>query len=59
VRNRADEVIAALNLGTITARFELKKTAVVAAVKQSANRLSRRLGWIPDRQGSGAANGRR
>jgi IclR family pca regulon transcriptional regulator len=59
VRNRDDEVIAALNLGTITVRFELKKTAIVVAVKQSANRLSRRLGWSPGRQGSGAANGRR
>jgi IclR family transcriptional regulator, pca regulon regulatory protein len=53
VRNREGEVIAALNLGTITIRFELKKAAIVAAVKQAANRLSRRLGWMPGRPASG------
>lgn len=58
VRNREGEVIAALNLGTVTIRFELKKAALIAAVKQAANRLSRRLGWIAARQGSGASTRR-
>ncbi len=59
VRNREGQVIAALNLGTVTIRFEPKKATLVASVKQAADRLSRRLGWIAGRQSTGAASGRR
>jgi IclR family transcriptional regulator, pca regulon regulatory protein len=45
LRNREGTVIAALNLGTVTARFELNKASLISGVKQAAARLSRRLGW--------------
>jgi hypothetical protein len=43
----------------VTIRFEPKKATLIASVKQAADRLSRRLGWIAGRQSTGAASGRR
>lgn len=45
VRDHDGNVIAALNLGTLTARFQLRGAEFIAAVKDSAAEISRRIGY--------------
>jgi DNA-binding IclR family transcriptional regulator len=45
VRDRDGIVAAALNLGTPTARFHLRRDAIIMAVKHAAAQVSRRFGY--------------
>jgi DNA-binding IclR family transcriptional regulator len=45
IRDRDGNVVAALNLGTLAARFQLRRDDMIAAVKDSALKISRRIGY--------------
>jgi DNA-binding IclR family transcriptional regulator len=47
VRDREGAVVAALNLGTLTARFHLRRDEIIASVKDAAAQVSRRFGYQP------------
>lgn len=44
VRDHDGVVVAALNLGTLTMRFQLRRDEIIAAVKDAADQVSRRFG---------------
>ena len=44
IRDRDDNVVAALNLGTLTVRFRMRREEMIAAVKDCAGKISRRIG---------------
>ncbi|OCW57049.1 IclR family transcriptional regulator [Hoeflea olei] len=45
IRNAAGEVVAVLDIATVTARFELRRDEMLAAVLDGAERISLRLGY--------------
>jgi DNA-binding IclR family transcriptional regulator len=45
VRDREGQVIAALNLGAVTMRFHARRDEFIAMLKESAARISKRLGY--------------
>jgi DNA-binding IclR family transcriptional regulator len=58
VRDRDGNVVAALNLGTLAARFQMRREEIIAAVKDCANRISRRIGYIAGKAEPAAGRGR-
>jgi IclR family transcriptional regulator, pca regulon regulatory protein len=55
VRDRDGSVMAALNLGTLTARFHLNRDQIITAVKDAAVQVSRRFGYDGSRASSSLA----
>ncbi|MAC80094.1 MAG: transcriptional regulator [Rhodobacteraceae bacterium] len=51
IRNAAGEVVAVIDVATVTARYEQRREDMLAAVLEGAERLSARLGYRP---GAGA-----
>jgi IclR family pca regulon transcriptional regulator len=49
IRGQENTVMAALNLGTLTARFQMRREEIIAAVKDSAAQISRRIGYRAER----------
>nr|WP_325252554.1 IclR family transcriptional regulator [Amylibacter sp.] len=45
IRNGAGEVVAVLDIATVTARYQLRKDDMLAAVLEGAERISQRLGY--------------
>ena len=45
VRDHDGAVVAALNLGTLTMRYQLRRDEIIAAVKDAADRISQRFGY--------------
>jgi IclR family transcriptional regulator, pca regulon regulatory protein len=49
IRDRDGNVVAALNLGTLTARFKTRREEFIAAVKDCALKISRRIGYAAEK----------
>jgi DNA-binding IclR family transcriptional regulator len=47
VRDRDGRVIAALNVGTLSAQFPAQRTRIIAATRAAAERIAQRLGYRP------------
>jgi IclR family pca regulon transcriptional regulator len=45
LRDHDGAVVAALNLGTLTMRYQLRRDEIIAAVKDAADQISRRFGY--------------
>ncbi|WEX09150.1 IclR family transcriptional regulator [Chelativorans sp. AA-79] len=48
VRDRAGRVVAVLDIATVTQRYELRKSEMLACVLAAATELSAKLGYAPD-----------
>lgn len=53
VRGLDGNVVAALNIGTLTSRFHERREEIIAAVKDGAGQISRRLGYRAERGAGG------